>query len=135
MIPLSYASIAGGICTLIGTSTNLVVNGLVIAETDLEGFDLFAPAWVGIPLAMIIISFVLIASRWLLPKRQSALSQFANAREYTVEMLVESDSPLVGKRVEEAGLRQLPGLFLIEIERDGQLISPVSPQNVLINSQ
>ncbi len=131
MIPLSYASIAGGICTLIGTSTNLVVNGLVIAETDLEGFDMFAPAWVGIPLAMIIISFTLIAGRWLLPKRQSALSQFANVREYTVEMVVEPYSPLVGKRVEEAGLRQLPGLFLIEIERYGQLISPVSSQDVL----
>jgi K+/H+ antiporter YhaU regulatory subunit KhtT len=46
-------------------------------------------------------------------------------------MVIEPDSPLVGKRVEEAGLRQLPGLFLIEIERDGQLISPVTPQDML----
>ncbi|HUU85128.1 MAG TPA: SLC13 family permease, partial [Phycisphaerae bacterium] len=131
MIPLSYASILGGTCTLIGTSTNLVVNGLVISETDLPPLGMFDIAWVGLPCAVIGIVYVIIASRWLLPERKSVMSLMDNPREYSVEMLVQPGSPLVGRTIEEAGLRHLPGMYLMEIERGGTLLQVVGPQQRL----
>jgi di/tricarboxylate transporter len=70
-------------------------------------------------------------SRKLLPERNSLLSQLEDAREYTVEMLVEPHSPLEGKTIEAAGLRQLPGMYLVELDRDGQMMPAVSPQQTL----
>jgi len=131
MIPLSYAAIAGGACTLIGTSTNLVVNGLLIAETDLLELGMFEIAWLGVPSTVLVIAFVLAFSRWLLPVRRPAIAYFENARHYTVEMLVDADSPLAGKSVEQAGLRHLPGSYLVEIDRDGHVVPAVSPQERL----
>jgi len=131
MLPLSYAAIAGGTCTLIGTSTNLVINGLVITETALPQFGIFDLAWVGMPVTLVVFIYVLASQRWLLPERRPAVSKFADAREYTVEMLVEPASPLVGKSIEHAGLRQLPGLYLIEIEREGRVLTAVSPHERL----
>ncbi len=129
MMPLSYAAIVGGTCTLIGTSTNLVVNSLLINETESSGLGMFDLAWVGIPITLITFIYVLIAQKWLLPERRTARSQFADVREYMVEMLVDIDSPLNGKSIEEAGLRQLPGLYLVEIERAGQVLPAVSPHD------
>jgi len=127
MIPLSYATIFGGTCTLIGTSTNLVVAGLIRTETDLGGMGMFDLAWVGVPCAVIGIAFVILASPWLLAARRTPLEGLENPREYSIEMLVESASPMVGQTIEEAGLRQLPGAFVAEIERDGSIIAAVSP--------
>lgn len=131
MIPLSYAAIVGGTCTLIGTSTNLVVNGLLISETDLVGLRIFDIAWVGVPALLVTLVYVAVASKWLLPERQPVMSQFSNAREYTVQMSVETAGPLIGKTITEAGLRHLPGLYLIEIERQGRVIPAVSPDERL----
>jgi len=131
MIPLSYASIAGGTCTLIGTSTNLVVNGLLIKTTGSAGLSLLELVWVGVPVTMIVFIFVFISSKWLLPERLPAISRYDDAREYTVEMMVEDGSTLSGKTIEQAGLRQLPGLFLIEIDRQGQVMPAVSSHEVL----
>lgn len=131
MLPLSYAAIAGGTCTLIGTSTNLVINGLVISETTLPHFGIFDLAWVGVPVTLVVFLYVLVTQRWLLPERRPVVSKFVDAREYTVEMLVEPDSPLEGKSIEQAGLRQLPGLYLIEIERDGHVLTAVPPHERL----
>jgi len=130
MIPLSYAAIAGGTCTLIGTSTNLVVNGLLIEETGVS-LSLFESAWVGIPVTVMVLLFTSLFSRCCLPERIPAISDTGNIREYTTEMQVVKDSPLVGKTIEEAGLRQLPGLYLMEIEREieqeREIIPAVSP--------
>ncbi len=126
LIPLSYAAIAGGTCTLIGTSTNLVVNGLLIRETG-GGISMFELAWVGVPLTIVVIAVTILLSRWLLPDRLPAIGQFADARGYTVEMLVDPDGPLVGKTIEQAGLRHLPGLYLAEIDRGDQVLPAVSP--------
>lgn len=131
MLPLSYAAIAGGTCTLIGTSTNLVINGLVMAETELDAFGIFDIAWVGVPVTLVVFLYVLLSQRWLLPERRPAVSMYADAREYTVEMQVEPDSPLVGESIERAGLRQLPGLYLIEIERQGRVLTAVPPHEQL----
>ena len=131
LIPLSYASIAGGTCTLIGTSTNLVVDGMYSARGG-RGFELFELAWIGVPVVITVLGFLLLTARWLLPARTSAGESFEDVRRYTVEMLVQSDSPLVGKSVEAAGLRQLPGAFLVEIDRGGQLIPAVSSKEVLL---
>ncbi len=131
MIPLSYASIAGGACTLIGTSTNLVVNGLYTSRTGGVGFGLFEPAWIGVPVVATVFVYLLTVGQWLLPRRVSAAASYEDVRHYTAEMLVPTNSPLAGKSVEEAGLRQLPGLFLVEIDRDGQFIPAVSSYEVL----
>lgn len=128
MIPLSYASIAGGTCTLIGTSTNLVLNGLLVSETGLPPLGLFELAWVGIPLVLLVVGYVLLTSRWLLPERVPVVTRYDDAREYTVEMLVEPGSPVDGISIREAGLRQLPGLYLTGIERDGRQLACVAPE-------
>lgn len=141
MIPLSYAAILGGTCTIIGTSTNLVVNGLLIEAADAQaaggaavtlprGFGLFDIAWVGIPCALAGIGFLLIAQRWLLPVRNESGSIGADPRQYTVEMIVEPGGPLVGKTIAEAGLRHLAGVYLTDIHRDGMLMES-SPDFVL----
>ena len=131
MLPLSYAAVIGGSTTLIGTSTNLVVNGMLIKETGHASLGMFAIAVVGIPLVGAVIAFVWLTSRWLLPDRQSAVAQMENSRSYIVEMLVDVDSPLLGRTIEEAGLRHLPGLFLMEIERGSNSMPAVSPQERL----
>ena len=118
MIPLSYAAILGGMCTLIGTSTNLVVAGLVHDEAPhLDQPGIFDVSWVGIPAAVAGMAYVVMLGPRLLPSRASASAEFDDPREYTVEMLVPPDSPLIGKSIEQANLRHLPGLFLIEIDR------------------
>ncbi len=131
MIPLSYAAILGGTCTLIGTSTNLVVNGLIIDKTPSDGLRMFDLAWVGVPVAVAGVAFILLTTRWLLPDRRPAMSQLADPREYSVEMLVDKDGPLVGRTIEEAGLRHLSGMFLAEIDRNGAVLPAVSPQEKL----
>nr|WP_301289559.1 SLC13 family permease [Natronocella acetinitrilica] len=131
MIPLSYAAILGGTCTLIGTSTNLVINGLILERTPDDGLRMFDLAWVGVPVAIVGMGFILLTSRWLLPDRRPALSQLGDPREYSVEMLVDKDGPLVGRTIEEGGLRHLTGMFLAEIDRDGDVLPAVSPQERL----
>lgn len=130
LIPLSYAAIFGGTCTLIGTSTNLVVNGLLLEETG-QGLGFFELAWLGIPCALIGMIYVVVMNRWLLPARIPAMEKLKDPREYTVEMIIEKAGPLDGRTVQEAGLRQLPGLYLIEIERNDRLIPAVGPGEVL----
>lgn len=132
MLPLSYAAIAGGTCTLIGTSTNLVINGMLVTETTNSDLGIFDLAWVGVPVTLVVFAYVLITQSWLLPERRPAVCKYSDVREYTVEMLVEPDSPLVGKTIEQAGLRQLPGLYLIEIERKGKILTAVPPNEILL---
>ncbi|KPQ34202.1 MAG: Citrate transporter [Phormidesmis priestleyi Ana] len=131
MIPLSYAAIFGGLCSLIGTSTNLVVNGLLIEATQDAGLKIFDIAWVGVPCALAGFLFLFFTQNWLLPDRQAILSNTDDIRQYTIEMKVPPGSPLKGKTVEKAGLRHLPDLYLVEIQRGMQVISAVGSQEVL----
>ncbi|MBB5211173.1 SLC13 family permease [Microbulbifer hydrolyticus] len=124
MIPLSYGAILGGTLTLIGTSTNLVVNGQYQAITGSEGFSLFSIAAVGLPAALVGIAFMLLFfPRWLPDRREK--KPFGNLREFTLEVAIDSAGPLVGQTVEDAGLRGLRRVYLVEIERDGRVITPV----------
>ncbi|MCG8589671.1 MAG: SLC13 family permease [Proteobacteria bacterium] len=131
LIPLSYASILGSINTVIGTSTVLTVVGLM-ASAGMEPLWFFELLPIGLPIALAGIGYLLfVAPRWL-PDRRDPAAELGDARrEYVVSMLVERGGPLVGQSVEEAELRQLPGLFLVEIDRDGRVITPVGPQVVL----
>lgn len=131
MIPLSYAAIFGGSCTLIGTSTNLLVNGLVVASTDLPSLVFFDITWVGVPCAIAGTLFLLLTQRWLLPDRTAAISETDDVRQYTVEWLVPAESPIAGKTVEQAGLRHLPDLYLVEIVRGDEVLPAVSPKTTL----
>lgn len=131
MIPLSYASIFGGLCTLIGTSTNLVVSGLLVDATDHPGLGIFDITAVGLPCALAGLVFLFFAQRWLLPTRKPVMGDRDDVRQYTLEMVVPSRSPLAGKTVEQAGLRHLPGLYLAEIVRGHQVLPAVSPQEIL----
>lgn len=131
MMPLSYAAIFGGTCTLIGTSTNLVVDGLWRAD-DQPGLGMFDVAWVGIPSAIAGVLYMMTVGRHLLPDRQSSTQAFENPREYTVELMVEGGGPLVGQTILEAGLRNLGSLFLIEIERGGRIIPAVGSSERLL---
>ncbi|MFW6093962.1 MAG: SLC13 family permease [Pseudomonadota bacterium] len=128
MIPLSYAAIFGGLCTIIGTSTNLIVNGMFSETEGHGGFGFFEIGLLGAPLALAGTLFVVSTGRWLLPDRSSPLRESEQVREYTLEMLVEDGSPLIDRNLEEAGLRNLPGAFLAEIERGGTVLPAVSPR-------
>ena len=130
-IPLSYAAILGGTCTLIGTSTNLVVNGLLQADPNERPLSLFAIVPIGVPCAIIGIAYVFVASKFLLPDRKPALSIHDDPRQYSVDMVVDPAGPLVGQTIEQAGLRHLPGLYLTEIDREGDVRVAVGPDAVL----
>jgi len=130
LLPLSYASIMGGVCSLIGTSTNLLVDGLM-RQSGLPGFSLFELAAVGIPITIAGCFYLVIASPYLLSNRPGAIEKFSNTREYLLEMLVKPECELAAQSIQDAGLRHLPGLFLIEIIRNGEVIPVVSPQTTI----
>lgn len=130
LLPLSYASILGGTCTLIGTSTNLVVDGLLQAHTA-EQLGLFDLAWVGIPLLLVGVCYLVLFGDRLLPDRGGVQDQLEQVREYGVEVEVVAGGPLVGKTIAQAGLRHLSFGYLAEIERQGRLITVVDPERTL----
>jgi di/tricarboxylate transporter len=130
MIPLSYAAVLSGTVTMISTATNLLVNGMLIQAKG-HGMRMFELTWVGIPITIVGVSFVIATNRWLLPDRRPVIDQFGDPREYSVEMMVDPGGPLVGKTIEQAGLRQLPNTFLAEIERGGEILAAVAPEVVL----
>ena len=127
LIPLSFAAILGGTCTLIGTSTNLVVSGLLV-ENGYAPFGMFELAAVGIPVSIVGLLYLIFIAPKLLPKRV-APDQLNNeeVRKYRVTLEVKPHCPLVDLSVEKAGLRHLSGLFLVEIERGVRRILPVRP--------
>lgn len=131
LMPLSFAALLGGVVTLIGTSTNIVVSGL-LDEAGLGGFSFFELSMVGLPIALVG-SMVLVAlAPILLPERRSVREDLDDqARRFVVEMVVDTGGPLDGRPVEEAGLRHLSSVFLATIEREGSLVAPVSPREVL----
>jgi di/tricarboxylate transporter len=126
LLPLSYAAILGGTLTLVGTSTNLIVNSMVL-EADLPALGFFDFTLIGSFVVVgcgVILYFV---SRWL-PTNTDTHTDVAS---YFIDTEVQKDSALVGKSIEQNGLRHLDSLFLVEIMREGRLISPVAPQEII----
>lgn len=135
MIPLSYAAVLGGTCTLIGTSTNLVVQGLMIqaqkTDPSMPVMQMLTITVVGVPAAIVGIAFILLVANRMLPDRKTARLKLADPREYTVEMLVERGSAIDGASIEHAGLRRLPGMYLAAIERGEESRIAVGPDEIL----
>lgn len=130
MIPLSYSAILGGTLTLIGTSTNLVVNGQYQQLTGEAGFSIFSITAVGLPVAITGLAVMLLLMPRVLPDRKDQ-QKFGAMREFTLEVAVSLNGPLVGKTVGEAGLRELERLYLVEIERGGSVVTAVPSEERL----
>ncbi|WP_017756531.1 SLC13 family permease [Calidifontibacillus oryziterrae] len=126
LIPLSYVTVLGGTITLIGTSTNLVVHGLML-DYGMKGFSMFELAVVGIPITIIGILYLLTIGHKVLPNHKVSPTEKLKeqTRDYMCEFVVGSDYPFINKSVGEAGLRHLEGLFLVAIIRDDMKFSPV----------
>ena len=127
LIPLSYASILGGITTLVGTSTNLVVNSFNLNASGSE-LGMFQFSLVGIPIALITLAVLLWRANALPHHRPEDTEEKLS---YFLAADVEAESPMIGQSIEQNGLRSLDGLYLLEIERQGRLISPVAPDEQL----
>jgi len=131
LIPLSFAAILGGTITLIGTSTNLIVNGMVEDQkvfSEFHSIDIFDFAWVGIPMSILGIIYLWLFSYKLLPDNPDITKNVvSNLREYLVEVKVTSASAYIGKTVSNAGLRNLKSLFLVEVKRNDETYSAIGP--------
>ncbi|EDQ01542.1 SLC13 family permease [Shewanella benthica] len=127
LLPLSYAAILGGTLTLIGTSTNLIVNSLYIDATG-KSLSFFSFTAVGILLVLGCGLVLRLASRWLPDIEHKETC----SKGYFIDAKVVLGSELIGRSVEDNGLRHLESLFLVEVVRDGRLISPVTPTEVLL---
>ncbi|CAN8072513.1 unnamed protein product [Agarophyton chilense] len=143
MMPLSNAAVLGGTLTLLGTSTNLVVNGLAVKSKILGvnengigiGLPIFGITPIGLVVLLAGLVYMLLFSHWLLRDRgkTGVGAMMCNPREYTVALLVKAHSPIVGETVQEAGLRNLSGLFLVEVTRaDGTVIPAVAPDTLIL---
>jgi di/tricarboxylate transporter len=135
LIPLSYAAILGGSATLIGTSTNLIVNSMVIDQKVLPGLhplNLFEFAWVGIPMMFLGWIYLVLFGNKLLPSRKTYEDDLTSGREYVVEAKVKVRSHLIGKSVNESGLLDIKGLTLTAVIRKSITIIEV-PGDVILD--
>lgn len=131
LIPLSFATILGGMITVIGTSTNLVLNGL-IAEYKLPLLGVEDFLYLGITVTIMGWVYLYFIGYALLPSNENKIEALReHLKEYIVETEIFPTSVLIGKTVKEAGLRKLQDVFLVEIIRDDKIISPVSPEETL----
>lgn len=130
LIPLSYAAILGGMCTLIGTSTNLIAHGL-LQDNNLPGFSFFELAWLGVPCAIIGLIYIIIVSPILTPDRSDIRDEEEEQRKSLVELEITEEAALVGETVKEAKLHQLPGFRLVRINRNDNEIAPVPEEEKL----
>jgi di/tricarboxylate transporter len=131
LIPLSFATILGGMITIIGTSTTLVLNGFLM-DRNLEGLKLEDFIFTGFAVSVTGILFIILLGHKLLPDHKDILETFIrNKREYVVETKLTEDSKLIDKTILEAGLRNLKGVFLVEIIRKDKVVSPVGPNEII----
>jgi len=131
LIPISYAAVLGGVTTAVGTSTNLTISGL-LTSAGMEPLSLFELTPVGVPIAVVgCLALVFLAGR-LLPDRTPSDEGSDGEREFAFSMRVRPGAAADGNSVEEAGLRHLKGVFLVEIDRVGRIIAPVAPEELLV---
>ena len=120
LIPLSYASIFGGVCTLVGTSTNILASG-IMREAGYAELSMFELSRVGVPLLFLATAYLVVFAHRRLPVRESltAILSEEERKEYFTEAYIRKDSPLIGQKVEESDLMKARGLRLIEVVRGG----------------
>lgn len=128
LIPLSTAAIVGGWLTLIGTSTNVVVHGLMQAE-GLDGFSFFDVTWVGVPAALAVAAWYALIGHRLLPDREGA--DPASGQDYRFELRVAPDAPFLGQTVEAASLRTLGSAYLARVRR-GEDVFDALPETTML---
>ena len=124
LIPLSYASGMGGVCTLIGTPPNLIISGLYAEKTG-TAMNILTTTIPGL-FCLFVGVLSIIAMRKLLPDRKAPDSAFESTGEYTVELRVPSDNPYIGKTLSEAGLYHVNGGSLIEMYHFDDIQTPIS---------
>lgn len=127
LIPLSFASQMAGVCTLIGTSTNLLINAIAQKQGH-SGFGMFEFAPLGIIFFAVGVVYLLLTSRFLLPESRLELEQDAGLGKYVAELKVNKDSQLIGKNTTESGLNEEFNLFTIGVLRNGERLSTPSQQ-------
>jgi di/tricarboxylate transporter len=131
LLPLSYGAIFGGILTLIGTSTNLVVAGQM-EGFGLEPFSFFELGRVGLPIAVLGVAALIAISPRVLRRVRSPGATLAEAtRDFSIDMAITAGGPLDGVTVEDGGLRHLTGVFLASVERGDSIVAPAQPNTVL----
>jgi hypothetical protein len=128
LMPISYAAILGGTLTVIGTSTNLVASGL-LQESGRAPIGMFEITAVSGPAALLGVACVVLLVPLLLPRRRGAVEEYSEEiNEFTALMEVIEGGPYDGVTVADAGLRDLKGVYLIEVIRDGQITDTVAPE-------
>ncbi len=133
MIPLSFATVLGGMITVVGTSTNLLLNGL-IAESGLTLLSYKDFLFMGLIVTVLGLTYIYTIGYTLLPDKKSATKEMEeNLNEYVVETLVEPYSILIGEPI-KTHLRNLKDIYLFEVLRNGKSIFPVSPEEVIQES-
>lgn len=130
LIPLSYASGMGGVCTLIGTPPNLIISGLYADNTG-HPMNIFATALPGL-FCLFVGVLSIIAMRRMLPVRKAPESAFESTSEYTVELQVPSDNPYIGQTLGEAGLYTVKGGSLLEVYHFDEVPSPVTENEYIL---
>lgn len=132
LMPLSWAAILGGMLTLIGTSTNMIVNSLVIQQGG-EGLSILDFTPVGAIVFVAGMSYILLIGYRTFPTRKNPYDRLdEKPRQYISDLVVVKGSPLAGKTIAQAKLRSLKDLFLIEIIRGERVIAPVAPGMTLM---
>jgi di/tricarboxylate transporter len=132
LIPLSYGSIFGGTCTLVGTSTNIIVSSMA-GSAGYQPFSMFELAWVGLPVFAVGTLYLMLLGPRLLPDRAtiSSILSEEERREYIVEAFVEEGSPLAGKALQATSLGKVKGVRVLEILRHGVRLSAATRETVL----
>lgn len=126
LIPLSYATILGGMCTLIGTSTNLVVHGLML-DNRMNGFGMFELGKVGLPIAVAGFLYMSVFGNKLLPGKKIKLNtNYNDFKEYYYDLIVSKNSNLIGHEIKNGRIRELKNLVVLSIEREGEIIGVTS---------
>ena len=130
LMALNAAILLGGLVTAIGTTTNVVMSGLLEASGR-RPLALFEIAPVGLPVALVGVALVVVAGARLIPGRQASSEDLGGARAFTIEMIVTKSSALVGRSIAQAGLRNLDGVYLVELTRGDHSVAPVAPEETL----
>ena len=129
-LPLMYAALMGGACTIIGTSSNIVIAGLYFEETG-KMMNIFTPLVPGLFCVVVGLLFIIAVRKWI-PDRESSEDAFEHISDYIAELLVPSDNPYIGKTIRDAGLYHVKGGQLIEIVRYDRIEDPSDPNAFIL---